>query len=816
MVHPCTGEIIVKIATLGTLITGVLLSAPVKSQIYESTFTDTNGVVVNAPASRTIFNPASPISLTIISGLDRFVNVKVTRDNGQELLNTTTTRTGVADRLQSGEGNEFYGKKISIPTLGEGRVVVQVNILDLSQKTVASYSYPWLIDTTPPAGNPLTVNVGSGIGSGPVFKLGLESTGQWDFTSTGVNDANGIEKGVFTVIRENGSVYSTTQMKYEPTGQKMYHTYTNNSIKGEGIPTSNLDEEFTAKAVIYDKAGNSRTLPLQKFRYDNTPGEMTLVAVHDPNTTDSVVPGLSNYPAYRAGMMVNENPIRLVYRVPKTNYRAYAEGGLLFVNAYAAPREIASDATYTWVEMTLPYGAFNGDMARMANFGQWGGYAPTYTMTLNPAALKTPVFTGTLVDFLDDKGVWRNWKEFESFSSAFLPVQISRLRFNVEARPFEQEVGGKATCRVPAGSTSCEAAENLNMAAGSMGFNRILYYVRSVSNPILRSEQWIMTRWNNQQVPVIKSVTYGEADKKMTVTASIEGDGNWFDSVALKEFFLTDLNTGSRMTPTGVVTSRSSGNYSIQYDLSGQAQGNYNVQVNIRDFFKNQTNKNYGQIVLDTTPPGVEISFDGKPVNDSTVVYGLENLRFKLTDNLTTPRITRLQLAGGPTSDNVELTWSPAGNNTYAPEYPRLFPTFEPSEGYIISITATDSQSNSKTYTQRFTYLPNNLVQLHNLKTLAVNSPLKTSAGVPLAYLQTSVLRKTNGEIARGVQQAMLTVRKDAKFGITFNGVSAAPGESVPVDIDMGQGNEMLIPIFPTESGRSGESQFMIEIAELQ
>ncbi|SUY92835.1 Uncharacterised protein [Buttiauxella agrestis] len=62
----------------------------------------------------------------------------------------------------------------------------------------------------------------------------------------------------------------------------------------------------------------------------------------------------------------------------------------------------------------------------------------------------------------------------------------------------------------------------------------------------------------------------------------------------------------------------------------------------------------------------------------------------------------------------------------------------------------------------------------------------------------------------------MLTVRKDAKFGITFNGVSAAPGESVPVDIDMGQGNEMLIPIFPTESGRSGESQFMIEIAELQ
>nr|WP_251287771.1 hypothetical protein [Escherichia coli] len=42
---------------------------------------------------------------------------------------------------------------------------------------------------------------------------------------------------------------------------------------------------------MFDNAGNSRTLPTQKFRYDNTLGEMTLWAVHDPNTSSSVVPG---------------------------------------------------------------------------------------------------------------------------------------------------------------------------------------------------------------------------------------------------------------------------------------------------------------------------------------------------------------------------------------------------------------------------------------------------------------------------------------------------------------------------------------------
>ncbi|RAY65321.1 hypothetical protein DP185_23010, partial [Enterobacter hormaechei] len=166
--------------------------------------------------------------------------------------------------------------------------------------------------------------------------------------------------------------------------------------------------------------------------------------------------------------------------------------------------------------------------------------------------------------------------------------------------------------------------------------------------------------------------------------------------------------------------------------------------------------------------------------------------------------------------DNVELTWSPAGKDTYMPEYPRLFPNFEPSENYSISVTVADSQSNTKTYTQKFSYLPNNLVQLHNLRTLSVSSPLKTTDGVPLAYLSTNVLRKTNGEIAKGVQNATLTVRKDAAFGIKFNGAQAAPGESVEVQIDMGQGDNLLLPVYPSENGKVGTSEFMIQIDELK
>jgi hypothetical protein len=58
-------------------------------------------------------------TLTLISGLDRFVNVKVTRETGAQLYNTTTTRTGVADRLKAADGSEFYGKKVTLPALGK-------------------------------------------------------------------------------------------------------------------------------------------------------------------------------------------------------------------------------------------------------------------------------------------------------------------------------------------------------------------------------------------------------------------------------------------------------------------------------------------------------------------------------------------------------------------------------------------------------------------------------------------------------------------------------------------------------------------------
>ncbi|EFH8087170.1 hypothetical protein GJO46_21765 [Escherichia coli] len=67
-----------------------------------------------------------------------------------------------------------------------------------------------------------------------------------------------------------------------------------------------------------------------------------------------------------------------------------------------------------------------------------------------------------------------------------------------------------------------------------------------------------------------------------------------------------------------------------------------------------------------------------------------------------------------------------------------------------------------------------------------------------------------------GVQTGTLTVRKDAAFAVSMNGVTVVPGDSKDISIDFGKGDGVLIPIFSATSGNVGESSFMIELPQIQ
>ena len=105
------------------------VSVPASAQIYESIFTDTNGIEVHAPSTRLLLNPASPVTLTLIAGLDRYVNVKITSCHRHA---TAEHHYYAHQRIRPSEGRRWQRilrKKVTLPVLGEGRSVVQVSIL---------------------------------------------------------------------------------------------------------------------------------------------------------------------------------------------------------------------------------------------------------------------------------------------------------------------------------------------------------------------------------------------------------------------------------------------------------------------------------------------------------------------------------------------------------------------------------------------------------------------------------------------------------------------------------------------------------------
>lgn len=812
--------------TLGCmLITALATSCAANAQVFSFSFKDTNQADRSVkPVSLTYLNPAGTLTLNLISGLDRYERIKITRDSDQSVMySAMTSLVGVADRVTAVDGSEYYGKNMVLPALGEGGYTIVDETLDIHQVVVSSATYKVKIDVTKPAYTSFYPRQDAGYGmvlSGPLWELGRAGAGQFDIFLDGVTDANEVASVRMVIKRANGDIVTDQPMNYDPANDRAFYTWARDMASAGTMPTSDLNETFTFNVSITDKAGNIRTVPAQSFKYDDQFGEIIAFAVHDSRSSTSNVPGVaSGYVPYKAGLSVLENPYRVVLRIPKTNWKEYRNGGLSVVNTYGGNTIIASDSTYIYLEAKLPQGTLDGNFFRPDNTYQWGGGDLTYIgnqLSWDPASLKSPAWAGNKIERQKADGSWINSVNWSMFTAADLPIEFKAIRFTVEARPYAQYISNVTNCNIPAGATSCTVSLSRTLATNTSGYMHEWFAIRATQESTFNYPMWENISWHALKTTVT-GYQYNDTTSLLEAYVNIPGDGNYFDRVKAKKVWLSDKNQANKEIITGTQTSRnvSTGNNTFQFNMKSIPEGNYNLVINAVDTYANASSLPFRQFIVDRTPPVVNVSYEGKPVDKNVTVMGLENLRINLSDALTTPKISRIVMRGGPTSDFVELSWASLGNNVYSLNYPRIFPSLNEGETYRLTVTATDEMNNAKDYEAEFGYLPNNLVRLDNLRTLAVNSSLKTSTDIPLAVLNTGSLRRKDGQLATGVQNAILTVRRDAQYGINLNGTAAMPGESKELVLDLGLGDTRTFPIYPAESGKTGTSEFIIEIPEL-
>ncbi|MEM0835936.1 DUF4165 domain-containing protein, partial [Escherichia coli] len=188
-----------KILTGCIIATAIASVYPAAAQIFSYSYTDTNQLAKTLkPATQSYLNPASTMTLNLISGLDRYERVSVTRDSDKKVMYSAVTgKISVADRIVAADGTEYYGKDLALPALGEGAFTVINDTLDLQQAVVSSSTYHFTIDTTAPKYTSIYPSQNAGyemVLSGPVWGLGRGGSGQFSIFADGVDDANGIDK----------------------------------------------------------------------------------------------------------------------------------------------------------------------------------------------------------------------------------------------------------------------------------------------------------------------------------------------------------------------------------------------------------------------------------------------------------------------------------------------------------------------------------------------------------------------------------------------------------------------------------------------
>lgn len=80
-----------------------------------------------------------------------------------------------------------------------------------------------------------------------------------------MDDANGIEKIRLVIKRSNGAVVSDNKLSYDSAAKRAFYPWIMGAVTQPGMPTSDLNEEFTFNFIITDKAGNTLNIPPQRF-----------------------------------------------------------------------------------------------------------------------------------------------------------------------------------------------------------------------------------------------------------------------------------------------------------------------------------------------------------------------------------------------------------------------------------------------------------------------------------------------------------------------------------------------------------------------
>lgn len=772
-------------------------------------YTSTTGTPINAAPGVGLINPASGVTFMVSGGIDRKLRIAVTANGAANPAFTKESATVLgANDVITYNGKTYYAQEFTSPKLADGKYTVKAEILASSGTVVQSDSVPLVIDTQGPITGtfaPRPYTQGAPVLSGEVWKLGLgyrDAPTYSSFVLDGFSDPSGIANVTAHLYRESGDIYKNFTLLFSEAGSTASIQYRDNFF-----PDSDLDEVFGLEFRITDKAGNISATKRQKVMFDNIGNAPALpFGVYDPSVTTELAPGLVGFVPYVAGASVKTNPIRLAWKIPKSNWYTYRQGGLNFTNSFGEKKVLGEDQDYVYLVASFPYRSENINYIRFYNFGEWGSQGTVnYDLELDPSAPQSPVIQN-IEYYYSDKG----WLRYSSriVTPAELPIKITKVRYTAEPRPFAQTASHIGKCTIPVGQTQCEMTVNVSLNKGTTGTLHDQGVLTSADGLLKAKAQWANVWWNDLYYPIL-SYSYNASTMILTLHVNQPHQGDYLSNLVHKEAWLEDAS-GKKLSVTKTLTSATGENFEYEFDLKTLPEGTQDLVAGASEKLGAVSKIPLFVFDSDRTSPKVSVT-----KGESETINTLDKISFTVSDNKDPdPKITSILLTGGPAKESIALSYRKISGNTYGLEYPILFPTLEPGESYTLTVKAQDLQKNTGTGSTTFLYGPPMTGIIGHeggiVNVPAVPTEFKRQDGSLL--LNSEQLKLADGTPVSGVYDLLATLRSDAKTPLRISGVKVNPGTTVLLgQLDFTSTNgKISIPVVPVNAGAVGTNGVII------
>ncbi|WP_410951110.1 DUF4165 domain-containing protein [Pseudomonas sp. S1(2024)] len=767
-----------------------------------------DGARKDVVATQGLANPSSGITFMVSGGIDRKLRIAVTPSGSQSpAFSKESGKVLGASDVITYQGKNYYAEEFASPKLPDGSYQVTTDILASTGEVVKTEALPLVIDTTGPAPGtfaPLPYTWGGPVLSGDVWKLGIASGDALTYSSfvlKDFSDTSGISKVVARVYRETGVLHKEYNVLFSEADKKASIQY-----RTGFFPNSDLDEVFGVEFLVTDKAGNTTTTNRQKVMFDdigNAPTEP--FGVYDPSATTTLAPGLTGFVPYVAGMAVKTNPIRLAWKIPKSNWSTYRLGGLSFTNTLGENKVVGEDAGNIYLVASLPYRAEQLNYVRFINFGSSAGNGTiTYDLVLADEAPKTPVIEKVEYYFSDKGWMIPN----RVITPSELPVEITQVRYTVEKRPFAQVTSHYGTCTIPANETQCVISTSKILAKGTTGYMADIFGLRSSDGALVATRTTAQVVWNDLYYPVL-GYTYNESSKILTLKIQQQKQGDYNNRLGHKSAWLEGKG-GTALNVTKKLTSSVGEYFEYEFDLKTLPEGVHDLVAGADEKLGAVSKLPLFKFDSDRTSPVVTVSKNGSDSIDT-----LDKISFTVADNKDpAPKILSVNLKGGPANESIALSYRKIDATTYGLEYPILFPSLSSGEVYTLTVTAQDSQLNTGVGSTTFMYKPATTGIVD-----AVEGVIKIPA-VPAQFdrkdgsflISSEQLKLADGTPVSGVYSISATLRADAVTPLTIDGISVKPGATVTLkQLDFTQtAGKISIPVVPQQHGAVGNNGVII------